>query len=179
MTLARIFPFLTLAAVFAVGAATPVKNKVVEIKLVMSRDGAHAYFDPAGVHIQPGDTVRWMQVRDYHSVTAYHPSNSNHELRIPDGAEPWNSDILLGQYPAKGSTFQRRFTDEGVYDYFCQPHEAAGMVGRIIVGKPGAGPGTRPFGYAPERKWNPVPAAAQKQFPDIEEIMRKGAVPAH
>jgi plastocyanin len=178
MTVVRIFLFLALAAVFAVDAATPAKNKVIEIKLIMSEDGAHAYFDPPGVHIHPGDTVRWVQVRDYHSVSAYHPSNGNHELRIPNGAEPWNSDILLGQYPAKGSTYEHRFTIEGVYDYFCQPHEAAGMVGRIIVGKPGTGPGTRSFGYAPEKKWNPVPSAAQKQFPAIAEIMRTGLVPA-
>ena len=24
----------------------------------------------------------------------------------------------------------------GVYDYYCQPHEMAGMVGRIVVGEP-------------------------------------------
>ena len=34
-----------------------------------------------------------------------------------------------------------RFTVTGVYDYFCIPHEEAGMVGRIIVGSPtSAGP---------------------------------------
>lgn len=174
----RVFLFLALAVISTADAATPPKNKLVEIKLIMSEDGAHAYFDPVGVHIQPGDTVRWVQMRDYHSVAAYHPANSNHELRIPDGADPWNSDILLGQYPAKGSTYEHRFTIEGVYDFFCQPHEAAGMVGRIIVGKPGTGPGTRPFGYAPEKKWNSVPAPAQKQFPAIETIMRAGVVPA-
>ena len=79
----HIFLFLALASVLAVNAAaTPLKNKVIEIKLIMREDGAHAYFDPVGVHIQPGDTVRWAQIRDYHSVTAYHPTNSNHELRI-------------------------------------------------------------------------------------------------
>ena len=174
----RVFLLLALAVVFAAGTATKANDKVIEIKLMMSEDGAKAYFDPVGVHIQPGDTVRWVQMHDYHSVTAYHPANSNHELRIPDGAKPWNSDILLGQYPAKGATFEHRFTVEGVYDFFCQPHEAAGMVGRIVVGRPGAGPGTRPFGYASEKKWNPVPHAAQKQFTSIAEIMRNGLVPA-
>ena len=29
-------------------------------------------------------------------------------------------------------------TAEGIYDYFCVPHEHAGMVGRIIVGNPDA-----------------------------------------
>lgn len=159
----------------SIAAAT---GKVVEVRLMMSADGTRVYFDPIGIHIQPGDTVRWIQVGNYHSVAAYHPANGNHELRVPENAKPWDSDILPGQYPSQGSTFERKFTVEGVYDYFCNPHEAAGMVGRIIVGKPGNGPGTRPFGYAPEKKWNPVPAAARDRFPSIEEIMRKGVVRA-
>jgi hypothetical protein len=109
-------------------------------------------------------------------VAAYHPDNGNHEMRIPKQATPWNSKVLLGQYPAQGSTYEYRFTVEGVYDYFCQPHEAAGMVGRIVVGAPGTGPGTRPFGYAPAHEWKPVPAAAQTQFPPIDEIVRKGSI---
>lgn len=153
-------------------------GKVVEVRLMMSADGTQAYFDPVGIRIQPGDTVRWVQVSNYHSVTAYHPANGNHEFRIPENAKPWDSDMLLGQYPAKGSTYEHNFTVEGVYDYFCKPHEAAGMVGRIIVGKPGNGPGTRPFGYAPEKKWNPVPVAARDKFPSIGEIMRQGVVRA-
>jgi plastocyanin len=150
--------------------------RVIEIRMTMSKDGTQPYFDPVGIHIQPGDTVRWVQLSNYHSVTAYHPDNGNHELRIPEQAKPWNSNVLLAEYPAKGSTYEHRFTVEGVYDYFCQPHEAAGMIGRIVVGAPGSGPGSRPFGYAPRRGWKPVPAAAQTQFPPIEEIVRKGSV---
>jgi hypothetical protein len=67
----------------------------------------------------------------------------------------------------------------GVYDYFCAPHEAAGMVGRIVVGKP-AGPGTLPFDYFRGRPgtsaWVPVPAAARKAFPSVSEIVRARVV---
>ena len=149
-----------------------------EVRAVMSKDGAQVYFDPVGLHIQPGDTVRWIQISGYHSVAAYHPTNGNHELRIPDQAQPWDSTILLAEYPAKGSTFEHKFTVPGVYDYLCQPHEAAGMVGRIVVGEPGDGPGTRPFAYAPDEHWNRVPDAAQKSFPAIRLIMEKGAIRA-
>lgn len=159
-------------------AGVQAAGKTVEVHLMMSADGARAYFDPAGIHIQAGDTVRWVQVANYHSVTAYDPSNDNHERRIPDRAKPWDSDILLGEYPAAGSTFEHRFTVEGVYDYYCKPHEAAGMVGRIVVGKPGDGPGPKHFGYAPGKHWKPVPEIAQKAFPSVEEIMRRGVVPA-
>jgi plastocyanin len=149
-----------------------------EVRAVMSKDGSQVYFDPVGLHIEPGDTVRWIQVNGYHSVAAYHPANGNHELRIPDQAQSWDSTVLLAEYPAKGSTFEHKFTVPGVYDYLCQPHEAAGMVGRIIVGAPGDGPGTRPFAYAPDKHWNPVPEAAQKSFPAIRLIMEKGAIRA-
>jgi len=152
--------------------------RIVEVRARISADGARVSFDPIGLRIEPGDTVRWIQLRGYHSVTAYHPANDNHELRIPTAAQPWNSDILLGQYPAQGSTFEHTFTVPGVYDYFCEPHEAAGMVGRIVVGAPGDGPATRPFGYAPARHWRAVPEAARRSFPAIALIMQRGVVPA-
>lgn len=158
-------------------AASPAFARVVEIRMVQTPAG-EAYFDPAGIHIAPGDTVRWVQMSGFHSTTAYAPQNGNHELRIPAGAKPWDSDILLADHPKKGSTFEHVFTVPGVYDYFCKPHEMAGMVGRIIVGDPGDGPGTQPFGYAPDRHWNPVPEAAQKDFPPAAEIMRQGVVRA-
>lgn len=160
------------------GTIARAAGHTVEVKMTMSADGGEVYFDPVGIHIAPGDTVRWIQVSNYHSVTAYAPSNDNHEKRIPDGAKPWDSGVLVAQYPVKGSTFSHTFTVEGVYDYFCIPHEAAGMVGRIVVGKAGDGPGTRAFGYAPQMKWKPVPAAAQARFPPVAEILARGRVRA-
>jgi len=147
----------------------------VEIRLVQTPEGK-AYFDPAGVHIVLGDTVRWVQVSGFHSITAYHPKNDNHELRIPQAAQPWDSDILLAQSPKPDATFEHVFTVAGVYDYFCKPHELAGMVGRIVVGEPGDGPGTKPFGYAPDARWKPVPEVARKALPSIAEIVQTGKV---
>ena len=70
-------------------------------------------------------------------------------------------------------------TVPGVYDYYCMPHEAAGMVGRIIVGKP-LGPGTEPFDYwegKPGTKgWREVPKLARETFPDIARIVSEGRV---
>jgi plastocyanin len=158
--------------------ATPAPAATFEVRAVMSKNGADVYFDPIGLHIEPGDTVRWIQVDGYHSVTAYHPANGDRELRIPEGAQPWDSGMLLAEYPAKGSTFEHTFTVPGVYDYLCIPHEAAGMVGRIVVGEPGAGPATRAFGYASDHQWKPVPRAAQEAFPAVALIMEKGSVRA-
>ena len=155
------------------GGAGTAAAATVEVKLVQTPAG-DAYFDPAGVRIAPGDTVRWVQMSGFHSITSYHPRNDNHELRIPESAEPWDSDILLADYPKRGATFERVFTVSGVYDYFCKPHEMAGMVGRIVVGEPGNGPATKPFGYAPSEHWKPIPEAARKAFPPIADILQKG-----
>lgn len=164
------------AAALPVVMPVAAQERRVEVRMKMSPDGTQVYFDPIGLHLQPGDTVRWIQEANFHSVTAYHPANSNHELRLPEQAKPWDSGILLAEYPAEGSTFEWTFTVEGVYDYFCRPHEVAGMVGRLVVGQPGNGPGSRPFNYAPERHWNPVPVAAQRAFPAIETIRQQGMV---
>ena len=69
---------------------------------------------------------------------------------------------------------------EGPYlAYDHQGHEQAGMVGRLIVGK-AIGPGTLPFDYfkALGKHWLPVPAAAQKAFPSIAEILQRKVEPS-
>ena len=137
--------------------------------------GAHVAFDPIGVLVQPGTTIRWIVEADVHTTTAYHPSNDSHPLRIPQDAQPWTSDYLINP----GNSFEVTLTVEGVYDYYCLPHEEAGMVGRIVVGKPG-GPGALPFDYFEGRPgssgWKPVPVAARQAFPSVDTIMKQWVV---
>jgi len=99
-----------------------------------------------------------------HTTTAYHPDNAGHPRRIPDGAAPWDSGYLLPD-----GTFAVTLTVAGVYDYYCRPHEHAGMVGRIVVGR-AIGPG--PSGESA----GPVPEAARRAFPAVDEILRRGTV---
>ncbi len=145
---------------------------IVEIHMKSDPSGGVVGFDPVGALVQPGQAVRWICDANVHTTTAYGPTNDNHSLRIPKEAQPWASDFLL---PAQ--RFEVKLTVEGVYDYYCAPHEMAGMVGRLIVGNP-SGPGALPFDYfkAEGKNWKPVPASAQKTFPAIDEIMRKKIV---
>jgi plastocyanin len=149
---------------------------VVEIHMRSDPEGSHVGFDPVGLLIRPGQTVRWICDANVHTTAAYHPDNDHHSLRIPEAARPWASDYLL-----PGDSFQVLLTAEGVYDYFCVPHEHAGMVGRIIVGKPG-GPGSLKFDYfkgsSAGHNWRDIPPEAQAVFPVIAEIMRRKVVPA-
>jgi len=145
---------------------------VTEVKMRSDPRGEHVGFDPVGLLIQPGATVRWLMDSpgNPHTTTAYHPKNAKHSLRIPEGAAPWDSGFLV----TPGQHFDVTFHQPGVYDYFCLPHEAAGMVGRLIVGEPG-GPGTKPFDYFVGRPdaadWVPVPPEARAAFPSVSSIM--------
>jgi plastocyanin len=152
-------------------------ERTITIHMESDAQGAHVTFDPVGMFIEPGTTVRWVCDANVHTTTAYHPKNNHHCLRIPIEAQPWNSGYLL---PKQG--FEVTLTVEGVYDYFCVPHEHAGMVGRIVVGK-ATGPGAEPFDYfegMPQAAgWLPVPKPAQKAFPSIATILNeKGVHPA-
>jgi len=132
--------------------------------------GSRVWFDPIGLYVEPGATVRWIVRENVHTATAYHPRNDDHPLRIPERAEPWDSGFLV--HP--GDHFDVTLTVPGVYDYYCLPHEAAGMVGRIVVGEP-LGPGAEPFDYWVGRpgtdSWHHVPDAARQTFPSIAQIL--------
>lgn len=145
---------------------------VVEIRMRSRENGAHVGFDPVGLFVEPGTTVRWIVEADVHTATAYHPANDAHALRIPEGAPPWDSDYLVNP----GDFFEVELSVEGVYDYFCAPHELGGMVGRIIVGQ-ATGPGSLPFDYFKDdpakADWQPVPPTARTVFPSVEEIMQR------
>src|SRR5581483_246705 len=93
------------------------------------------YFDPAGLFIEKGQTVRWVAGDQGPTVTAFHPSNYDHELRIPEDAKPFNSPNLMRH--GRFRFFELTFDVEGTYDYFARTFEPVGMVGRIVVGRPG------------------------------------------
>lgn len=96
------------------------------------------YFDPVGLHVKPGDTVKWVIKEGTHTATSYTPDNADVDTgRIPEGAQSFNS----GNLSEKGATYTYTFTETGTYDYYCVPHKQLGMVGRIVCGEPG-GPGT-------------------------------------
>jgi plastocyanin len=150
---------------------------VVEIQLRSDALGTRVWFDPIGLLIEPGQTVRWVNQANVHTSTAYHPDNDGHALRIPERARPWDSGYLV----EPGDRFEVTLSIEGVYDYFCAPHELAGMVGRIVVGRP-AGPGTLPFDYFRDdpaaQHWRAVPPAAQSAFPPVATILAERLVRA-
>lgn len=106
-------------------------------------------FDPVGLYVEPGTTVRFEIEDGSHSATAYRD-------RIPSGASPFDSGTI------SGGGFEHTFDTPGTYDYYCRPHRSMGMVARIVVGEPG-GPAEA----------TPIPDG---DVPDSEVIVEQGAV---
>ena len=77
-----------------------------------------------------------------------------------------------------GTTFGYTFEVEGTYDYYSRRHEVIGMVGRIVVGRPG-GPGEKPFGYGSREGRAPIYKEVEKvfEFARSEEIVRENVIP--
>lgn len=144
-----------LLAGFGVPRIVRAADEPVEIRMTAAMRGEHVAFDPVGLAVRPGQLIRWIGEGETHTATAY-------KRRIPKGAKPWDSGYLL-----PGKTFEVRLTMPGVYDYFCRPHHAAGMVGRIVVGDV-AGEPDYPDGE--------VPAGARRVFPSVAEILKRGRV---
>jgi plastocyanin len=96
-------------------------------------------YDPAELTVSTGDTVAWTYAAgEPHSVTAYRDG-------IPDGATYWASGGFDSEEAARsgwengegavqsGQSFVHTFETTGTHEYFCIPHEAAGMVGTVVV----------------------------------------------
>jgi plastocyanin len=149
--------------------------RTVEITLRSDVDGAKVWFDPIGILINSGDTVRWVIRANVHTIAAYHPDNDNHSLRIPAAATPWDSGYLVNS----GDSFEIKLIVPGVYDYFCAPHEHAGMVGRIVVDHP-AEAGTNATGFfkstSSNQNWLEVPEEARSVFPPVDQIITQRIV---
>lgn len=157
---------LVLYAVAAPRAGAAGAAAEVEIVMSGTPTGSEVWFRPRGLLIAPGQSVRWTnrQTGNVHTTTAYHPANGK-PLRIPDGAKPWNSNYLMPE-----QSFVVTFEIPGVYDYFCIPHEQAGMVGRIVVGHVDAA--TRPYAATDSK----LPAAALARLADVASIVKAGRV---
>lgn len=136
------------------------ENGIVIIDMYMT--GSKSYSDPVGIHVEPGTTIRFVNRTGMHSATAYHPDNG-FPNRIPPQAQSWDTGLMT----RRNESYEVTLTVEGVYDYLCIPHEAAGHVGRIIVGDPEA------F-LPPDDK--DLPASVRNALPRVDLIVSNGVV---
>ena len=103
--------FLVLAlGISSASAAT------VEVKL--GTDAGMLAFEPSTINISSGDTVKFVnnKLAPHNAVFEGHD-----ELSHPDLAF------------APGESWSETFSAAGTYDYYCEPHRGAGMVGKVVV----------------------------------------------
>merc|ERR1712176_1184140 len=106
----------TLALTFSAQAAN--------VKL--GSDTGALVFDPATVTINKGDSVTWTN-------NAGFPHNIMFdEDEAPAGvnAEALSHEDYLN---APGETATSKFDVAGTYSYYCEPHQGAGMQGKVVV----------------------------------------------
>lgn len=147
--------------------ATAAQPLMIEMK--GSPRGEMVWFVPIGLAVSPGATICFVNrdAGNSHTATAYHPDILDRPRRIPARATPWDSGLLL-----PGEAFEVTFTVPGVYDLYCQPHEHAGMVARIVVGRPGQDPDWQDLTAGP----GDLPEAALAAFPPVHAILEHGTV---
>lgn len=139
------------------------------IEMKGSPRGERVAFVPVGLAVATGASIRFVN-RDRgnsHTATAYHPDILDRPQRIPKAARPWDSGLLL-----PGEEFEITLTVPGVHDLYCQPHEHAGMVARIVVGRRDHDPGWQ----GPASDTGDLPEAASAAFPTVDAILEYGAV---
>ena len=164
---------LFVAVALGVGAAAAQSEHQVlmHIEEVADRPLPVFFFEPVGLHVQPGDTVAFVAASPHHTATAYHGQHVKSH-RVPEGVEPFSSPIV-----PVGDTWSYTFTVPGTYDIWCGPHEAYGMAMRIVVGTPG-GPAEGPVTeFGPDGVYGA--SAAVLSAPELasSRIVELGAVP--
>jgi plastocyanin len=96
--------------------------------------GGQLVFQPADLTIAPGTTVNFVWDSDNHNVV---PES------IPDGATWEGTEGAPSKTYNTGYEYSHTFNTVGTYEYFCQPHKGAGMVGSITVQEGGAAAGAK------------------------------------
>jgi plastocyanin len=96
------------------------------------------FFEPAGLYVEPGDTVKVTMATPHHNLLAYHPG-FGFVQRVPENVPPISGPLLPG-----GAYWLYTFEHEGVYEMNCPPHEYWGMVMRLVVGEV-SGPAAEPL----------------------------------
>lgn len=94
-----------------------------EVTVAVGPDGSLAY-DPVYLRVDSGTTINF----EFESATHNVKTESQPDGGELDGTEGGEMDTL-----AEGETYSVTLDTEGIYTYYCGPHEGTGMKGGISV----------------------------------------------
>ena len=107
------------------GAAGPTEEVVVG-------PAGELVYEPEELEITPGTTVRWVWESDNHNIVVGEQ---------PEGANWQGTPGGQNTTYDTGYTYTHTFQTLGTYNYWCQPHKAAGMIADVVVSEGGGGDG--------------------------------------
>lgn len=93
-------------------------SDTVTVSVGAEGNGGRFAFDPPALKVSSGSTVRWEWTGD----------GGGHNVAF-ESADIDSSEVA----PEADTTFEHTFETTGQYRYACQPHQALGMRGAIIV----------------------------------------------
>ena len=115
------------AVLVATGASLLVASSAMAGSLVkMGADDGSLVFSPSSLSVSAGETVTFKNNAGFpHNVVF-------DEDAVPGGI---NADSLSHEeyFNAPGETYDVTFSKAGTYEYYCEPHQGAGMAGKIVV----------------------------------------------
>jgi halocyanin-like protein len=90
----------------------------VSVAVGAQGNGGNLAFDPPAVHVDNGATVVWEWTGEGGAHNVVHEGGAFESELTAEG----------------GFTFEQTFEEDGVYNYYCQPHKSLGMKGSVVVG---------------------------------------------
>jgi plastocyanin len=97
-----------------------------DVNVKLGADTGALAFEPATITIKSGETINFKNNAGFpHNIVF-------DEDEVPSGvdADAISRNDLLN---APGETYSVKLTTPGTYSIYCEPHQGAGMVGKIIV----------------------------------------------
>ena len=116
--------FLALILLFSVGFASAENSQIIDLDenegetVIVTVDSTNLRFSPDSITLNEGDTVRFFwdgQLLAHNAVE----DNALFDSGDPETSVDYSYTFAIGE--------------NGTYQYVCEPHEAFGMVGTIIV----------------------------------------------
>lgn len=135
------FRTLMTSAVAIIALGSVAMAETFEVKMLNKGDAGRMIFEPAGLQIAAGDTVKFI------ATDKGHNAESIKEM-APEGAE-----LFVGKI---NEEIEITLTEPGFYGIKCKPHYAMGMVMVIAVGDEA----TVPDGFLEGR----LPKKAKERF---------------
>jgi len=123
--LGLLFSLALLAIASFALSASPALAETYEIK--MGSDSGALQFVPSTLTVHPGDTVKFV-------MNKLAPHNAVFD-KVPAGADAVTLSYKQLLF-SPGESYSTAFPSDapkGDYNYYCEPHRGAGMVGKIVV----------------------------------------------